>query len=92
MGKDAWKTTVNRANQGNEFFSIYDANAIVWASSRLSELEQENATLREAVEDIDKRVSKEMCELSLKKESNKFIEEVAWICEEVLRRRAGVKE
>jgi len=28
----SWKVTVHRANQGNEYFSIYDANAILAAN------------------------------------------------------------
>ena len=42
----AWEVTVHRANQGNEFFSIYDANAILAADEELKRLREEVERLK----------------------------------------------
>jgi hypothetical protein len=38
--RKAWEVTVFRAEQGNEFFSIYDSNAILAADAELKRLRE----------------------------------------------------
>ena len=85
--KKAWDVTVHRANRGNEFFSIYDANAILYAAAELKRLHADLAYVQNCLDTS-------MLEAAALRADNARLEKVAADFDEAIRgdyHRDGIK-